>query len=83
MGRDALTGGSRAPRLADVLPDWLLWLLPVPVATLGAIVWVSWTSRTRGPQRPQDTVQEYERFRAALSAPPRRPPPATERRDER
>ena len=56
-----------------MLPDWLLWLLPVPLATLGAIAWVSWTSRTRGPQRPEDSVQEYERFRAALSTPV--PPP--------
>ncbi len=51
-----------------MLPDWLLWLLPVPLATLGAIAWVSWTSRTRRPQSTLDTVQDYERFRAALSS---------------
>jgi cytochrome c-type biogenesis protein CcmH/NrfF len=58
------------------LPDWLLWLLPVPLATLGAIAWVSWSSRTRGPQDPADSVREYERFRAAMSRPPKgeRPP---------
>jgi cytochrome c-type biogenesis protein CcmH/NrfF len=48
------------------LPDWLLWLLPVPLATLAAIGWASWSSRSRGPQRPEDSVQEFDRFRAAM-----------------
>ena len=49
-------------------PDWLLWLLPVPVATLAAIVWSIWASRTRGPGDASESVQEYARFRAALGA---------------
>jgi hypothetical protein len=51
------------------VPDWLVWLLPVPFATLAAIAWVSWTSRARGVQEPADSVEAYERFRAAMSAP--------------
>jgi cytochrome c-type biogenesis protein CcmH/NrfF len=49
-----------------VLPDWLLWLLPVPLATLGALAWATWSARSRGPQDAADSVQEYARFRAAL-----------------
>lgn len=56
------------------LPDWLLWLLPVPLATGFAIGWVSWRTRVRGPQRPDESVQDYARFRAALAAPPREQP---------
>ena len=52
------------------VPDWLLWLLPVPLATVGAIAWAAWSSRARGPQDTADAVAAYERFRAAL-APPR------------
>jgi hypothetical protein len=51
--------------------DWLVWLLPVPVATLCAVAWVAWTSRTRGPVDPADSVADYERFRRALASPPR------------
>lgn len=47
-------------------PDWLLWLLPVPLATLAALAWATWSSRARGPQDPAESVQEYARFRAAL-----------------
>lgn len=49
------------------MPDWLLWLLPVPLATAGAIAWAAWSSRTRGPQDAVDGVAEYERFRAAMA----------------
>jgi len=52
------------------LPDWLLWLLPLPLATGAAVAWAGWTSRTRGPADPKDSVRDYERFRAALAAPP-------------
>jgi hypothetical protein len=52
------------------VPDWLLWLLTVPVATVGAIAWTAWSSRARGPQDTADGVAAYERFRAALAAPP-------------
>jgi len=49
------------------VPDWLLWLLPVPVTTGAAVAWVAWTSRTRGPGAAQDSVSEHERFRAAMA----------------
>ena len=65
MGRNALTA-LRRRTLGDVLPDWLLWLLPVPLATLGALAWATWSARTRGPQDAEESVQEYARFRAAL-----------------
>ena len=58
-------------------PDWLLWLLPVPLATGAAAAWGWWSTRTRGPQDPAQTVQEYERFRAAMATPL---PPRTDRR---
>ena len=52
------------------VPDWLLWLLPVPVATVAAIAWAAWSSRTRGPEDTADGVAAYERFRAALAPQP-------------
>jgi len=51
------------------VPDWLLWLLPVPTTTGLAIAWSAWTSRTRRPGTTQDRVQEHERFRAAMARP--------------
>ena len=51
------------------MPDWLVWLLPVPAATLAAIAWAAWSGRARGPEKPADSVQAYERFRQALAAP--------------
>jgi len=49
---------------------WLVWLLPVPVATLCAVAWAAWSTRTRGSADPADSVADYERFRRALAAPP-------------
>ena len=68
MGRIALSAGARRYDRA-VLPAWLIWLLPVPVATLAAIAWTSWTSRARGPVEAFESVQAYERFRQAMAAP--------------
>jgi cytochrome c-type biogenesis protein CcmH/NrfF len=51
------------------VPDWLVWLLPVPVATLSAVAWAAWSGRARGPANPRESVAEYERFRRALSEP--------------
>lgn len=45
----------------------LVWLVIPAVATLLAIAWVSWSSRTRGPEETHDSVAAYARFRAALS----------------
>ncbi len=50
-----------------MLPAWLMWLLPVPVATLAAVAWSTWSSRARGPQDAEQTVEQYARFRAALA----------------
>jgi len=59
------------------LPNWLLWLLPVPVMTVAAIAWTAWSSRTPGPPDTADSVREYDRFRAAMSADA---PPTDERK---
>jgi hypothetical protein len=58
------------------MPAWLVWLLPVPAATLAAIAWTAWTSRTRRPVKAVDSVLAYEKFRRALNAPV--PAPRTE-----
>ena len=55
-------------------PEWLLWLLPVPLATAGGIAWAAWSNRSRGPVDTAEGVQEYERFRAALSKTTPKPP---------
>lgn len=51
------------------MPSWILWLSPVIVAPMLAVVWTSWAARPRGPVQALETVQEYDRFRAALTAP--------------
>jgi len=51
------------------MPSWILWLSPVIVSPLLAVLWTSWTSRPRGPVAAMETVDEYERFRAALTTP--------------
>ena len=48
------------------MPSWLVWLLPVPVATLAAVAWAWWRSRPPAPADPRDSVADYERFRRAL-----------------
>jgi cytochrome c-type biogenesis protein CcmH/NrfF len=51
------------------MPAWILWLSPVVIAPLLAVVWTSWAARPRGPVQAMATVQEYDRFRAALTQP--------------
>ena len=51
------------------MPSWILWLSPVIVSPLLAVLWTSWMSRPRGPVAAIETVDEYERFRAALTTP--------------
>jgi cytochrome c-type biogenesis protein CcmH/NrfF len=65
------------------VPDWLAWLLPVPVATLGAAVWVAWRGRPRRPADPLDSVAAHERWRRALRGPDDGPPPGRSRRSPR
>jgi hypothetical protein len=67
------SGSERPERPArtyapTVLPAWLMWLLPVPVATLAAVVWSSWSARAR-PQDPEDTVEQYAGSRRARTVP--------------
>lgn len=51
------------------MPSWILWLSPVIVLPLLAVVWTSWTTRERGPVQAIETVEEHDRFKAALSSP--------------
>ena len=48
------------------MPSWILWLSPVIVAPLLAVVWITWAVRPKGPEEARETVEQYDRFRAAL-----------------
>jgi hypothetical protein len=41
------------------------WLVPA-VATILAVLWVSWHTRTRPPQNTHDALAARERFRQAM-----------------
>jgi hypothetical protein len=58
------------------MPAWLVWLLPVPGATLLAVAWTAWAGRTRRPVEAVESVQAYEKFRQAMKTPV--PAPRTE-----
>lgn len=58
------------------MPAWLVWLLPVPAAGLLAVAWTVWASRAPRPVKAVDSVQAYEKFRAAMKTPV--PVPRTE-----
>ncbi len=75
MGRLTLTATDEPAcgRYAASMPAWLVWLLPIPLATLAAIAWAAWSSRARGPEEAIDSVQAYERFRAAMTTPVTQP----------
>ena len=48
----------------------LAWTLGAPtVATAGAIGWVHWTTRPRGPAETHESLAQHERFKAALATP--------------
>ena len=51
------------------MPSWILWLSPVVVAPLLAVIWMSWAGRPRGPVEAIETVEEHNRFKAALTTP--------------
>lgn len=58
---------SPSVRKATALPAWILWLSPVIVSPMLAVVWTSWASRPRGPVEAMETVEAYDRFRAAIN----------------
>ena len=51
------------------MPSWILWLSPVVIAPLLAVAWLAWAARPRGPVAAIETVEEHNRFKAALTAP--------------
>ena len=53
----------------SVLPSWILWLSPVVVMPLLALLWISVASRPRGPVPASSSVQKHEAFRRAMEAP--------------
>jgi cytochrome c-type biogenesis protein CcmH/NrfF len=60
------------------MPTWILWLSPVPLSGLAAVLWNTWTSRDRGAAQAKESVEQYARFRKAMDAPdPARDPAAT------
>lgn len=46
----------------------MLFLLPIPVSLLLAMLWVAWTTRPRKPAEALHSVQEYQRAVAVLSS---------------
>ncbi|HVF19419.1 MAG TPA: hypothetical protein VNA14_04155 [Mycobacteriales bacterium] len=59
----------------------MLFLLPIPISLVLALVWAAWTTRPRRPAEAVVTVQEYQRALAVLAKPlPQRarPRPARE-----
>jgi hypothetical protein len=47
----------------------LAWLGIPGAATVLAIVWVQWSTRTRGPIEVHESLAERERFKAAFASP--------------
>ncbi len=50
----------------------LAWLAIPVVAVFAAIGWVSWISRAKPPADVHETLEDYERFKAAFERPPGR-----------
>lgn len=44
----------------------LLWVIAPVAATSLALVWVTWRSRPRRPADIYETLQDHERFKAAM-----------------
>jgi hypothetical protein len=47
----------------------LLWTFAPVMALVLATGWAHWRGRPRGPVDAQDSISEYERFRAAIAGP--------------
>lgn len=60
----------------------MLFLLPIPISLVLALMWTSWSTRPKRPAEAVVTVEEYQRALAILAKPlphrvrPRRPAPA-------
>lgn len=55
----------------------MLFLLPIPIALVLAIVWASWASRPPRPADPVTSVEEWTRAIRLLA--PERPAPERDR----
>lgn len=51
------------------------WLIPI-IATLLAVVWVTWTARPRRPADAHHTLAAHKRFTDALTPPTQFAPPS-------
>lgn len=51
------------------MPTWILWLSPVVVMPVMAVLWMSWRSRPRGPVAAVTTVSRHDAFKRAMEAP--------------
>ena len=71
---------TQAPAVLHHTQPWFIWLIPVVVLTVAAIVGVMIYSRPKREDEPGESVEQYERFRSAMNSqlPTRRasPPPA-------
>ena len=47
----------------------VLFLLPIPVSLVLAMLWVAWTTRPRRPVEALVSVEEYQRALAVLARP--------------
>ena len=56
----------RAVSLSDA-PFWAWWLAPVGVTAVVAVGAAIARRERRGPDRPDDSIEDYERFRRALA----------------
>ncbi len=47
----------------------MLFLLPIPISLVLALLWVAWTTRPKRPAEAVVTVEEYQRAVAVLAKP--------------
>lgn len=47
----------------------MLFLLPIPVSLVLALLWVAWSTRPRPPVEAVVSVEEYQRALAVLAKP--------------
>lgn len=74
--------GARCP--SSIPPQGVvlvLFLLPIPVSLVLALLWVAWTTRPRRPVEAVVSVEEYQRALRVLAEPVARRPRPRQRRD--